>query len=89
MLQVINKDLLKQTEYNQWKDSADVINWFINIENKNNCRFIKFDIKDCYTLISEDILKDAIPFANQYHQISIENARIIHHCRKSLLFSKN
>ena len=85
----INQHLVKLLHVNQWKNSASVIEWFKNIEDKKNCNFIKFDIRDFYSSITETILDKALLFAKQHHGISNDNTRLIKHCRKSLLFSKN
>ena len=46
-----------------------VIKWFQNITNKNNCRFIKFDISEVYPSISEELLEKSISFANSLTNI--------------------
>ena len=74
---------------NQWKNSASVIEWFRNIEDKKNCTFIKFDIRTFYPSITETVLDEALLFAKQHHDISNDNTKLIKHCRKSLLFSNN
>ena len=30
----ISQKMLKKTEFNQWKNTSNFINWFSNIENK-------------------------------------------------------
>ena len=42
----INKNFLSQLKYNQWKNASEVIHWFSNINEKQNCKFIQLDIKD-------------------------------------------
>ena len=37
--------------------------WFKKIDNKKDCKFIQFDIKEFYLAISETILEKAINFA--------------------------
>ena len=76
-------------QFNQWKNSGNVIDWFKKIENKNNYVFIKFDIAEFYRSISETILQTAIRFAEDHVEITDEEKRIIYHYRKSLLFDKN
>ena len=66
-----------------------MIEWFNNIENKENCAFIQLDIKDFYLSITEKILDNAIEFTKEYTTIIDDNIRIIKHCRKSLLFEKD
>ena len=61
----IIKQLLekKTTNVNQWRNTDAVVTWFQNIENKDICSFIKFDIVDFYPSISKDIITNAISFA--------------------------
>ena len=89
ILENINQHLVKLLPINQWKNSASVIEWFRNIEDKKNCTFIKFDIREFYPSITENILEKALLFEKQYHDISNDNIGLIKHCRKSLLFSNN
>ena len=58
--------------------------WFNNIEEKKNCTFIKFDITEFYSSITETILNKALLFTKQHHGISNDK-----HCHNSLLFSNN
>ena len=53
----------KTTNVNQWRNTDAVVTWFQNIENKDICWFIKFDIVDFYPSISKDIITNAISFA--------------------------
>ena len=85
----INKILLQHPNVNQWKNSTSVIKWFSELEDKNDCIFIKFDIREFYPSITEDILKTSLPFAKEYQDIPEEDIRIINHCRKSLLLNDN
>ena len=55
------------------ENSENVIDWFKKIKNKSNYVFI---------------VQTAIPFAEDYVEITVEEKRIIYHCRKSLLFYK-
>ena len=89
ILENINQHLVKLMHVNQWKNSASVIEWFRNIEDKRNCAFIKFVIREFYPSITETILDNALLFAKQHHDISNDNTRLIKHCRKSLPFSNN
>ena len=80
---------MSQLKYNQWKNTNEVIHWFSNINEKQNCKFIQLDIKEFYLSISEEMLNKAINFAENYTLISQENIWIIKHCRKFLLFYNN
>ena len=47
-----------------------------------------FDIKEFYPSIKEQLLKEALDFANSYINIPENDKKIINHARKSLLFNK-
>ena len=87
ILENINRNLLKLLQVNQWRNSESVIKWFYSIENKSQCKFIQLDIAEFYPSISEEILDNAILFAQQYINITEKDLRIIKHCRKSLLYN--
>ena len=63
ILDKVNQNLRNKLQFNQWKNSENVIDWFKKIEKKNNYVFIKFDIAEFYPFISESILRTAIRFA--------------------------
>ena len=85
IIEQINQEILKKTDVNQWKNTSNVINWFNNIENKKDCSFIQFDIKEFYPSITEEILEEAISFAKSLMNIDNREIRTI----KSLLFHNN
>ena len=72
-----------------WKNTSNVVNWFNNIENKKDCSFIQFDIKEFYPSITEEILEEAISYAKSPIDIDDHKIRTIKHCSKSLLFYNN
>ena len=80
---------MKQLKYNHWKNTNNVIEWFENISNKQNCTFIKFDITEFYPSITEEILDTAITFAKSHSDINNVELRTIKYCRKFLFFSNN
>ena len=89
ILENINQYLVKLLHVKQWENSASVIEWFRNIEDKKSCTFIIFDIREFYPSSIEAILDKSFLFVKQHHDISNDNTRLIRHCRKSLLFSNN
>ena len=89
VIEQINQEILKKIDVNQRKNTNNVINWFNNIENKKDCTFIQFDIKDFYPSITEEILEKAISFAKSLIAIDDHKIRTIKHCRKSLLLHNN
>ena len=48
ILDKINSSLKKQLKVNQWKNTQNVIEWFMKIEEKSKYKFIVFNIKDFY-----------------------------------------
>ena len=89
ILQNINNTLRKIKKLNQWGNTASVISWFNNICNKQECKFMKFDIVDFYPSISENLLNKCLEFATKSVSIKNSDIKIIRHARKSVLFDKN
>ena len=89
ILDKVNQNLRKKLQFNPWRKSENIIDWFKKIENKSNYVFIKFDIAEFYPSVSETILRTAIRFAEEHVEITDEEKRKNFHCQKSLLFYKN
>ena len=89
VIEDINKTVRNQTKVNQWHNTSDVINWFENIPNKNECTFVQFDIEEFYPSISKELLLNSLTYAEQHATISEKNKKFIIHSRKSLLFANN
>ena len=83
----INHQLCDSVRINQWKDISELKEWFRKIPHKKRYKFAIFGIKDFYPSISEKLLTNALNFAKEIADISRENMQIMHHARKSLLFS--
>ena len=77
-----------KTRFNHWKNSEAVINWFVNLQEKQNLVFIQFDIKDLYPSIRKDLLTKALNFASRYTRITAEEKKVIFQCRNSILFDQ-
>ena len=65
-----------------------LMSWFKSIKNKQNCKFISFDIKDFYPTITKELLSKCLSFGETKVQITEDDKKIIYHLRKSLLFDK-
>ena len=50
----INFSLQKITSFDQWRNTKSVLDWVNTIPNKQNCKFLKFDIVEFYPSISEN-----------------------------------
>ena len=59
----INHHLRSFFRINRWKDTIEVIEWFLEISNNNRYEFAIFDIKDFYLPISGNLLTNALNFA--------------------------
>ena len=59
----INSEIRQKLKLNQWKNTTDVITWFSNIDQKQECSFIQLDIKEFYPSITKIIFEDALDFA--------------------------
>ena len=89
ILEQINIKIRNAIKVNQWRNTDDVIDWFINIPDKVSQYFTVFDITEFYPSISEKLFNTAIEFAKKYTDISDSDLQIIKHSRKSLLFHNN
>ena len=87
ILDKINHQLKDSLRINQWKDTSEIIQWFLKIPDKNRYKFAIFDIKDFYPSISEKLLTNALNFAKEITDISREDMQIMYHARKYFLFS--
>ena len=88
-LEGINKVIRETTGVNQWRNSEAVIDWFKAIPNKQDSRFIKFDIVSFYPSICREVLVEAIAFAQTYTTVTDEMKDAILNSRKSFLYFKD
>ena len=66
-----------------------MIEWFINIKNKESSSFITFDIESFHPSISEDLYKSAIQFAKESIGISGDDLPLINQVPKTLSSHEN
>ena len=74
---------------NQWTNSQSVINWLKKLTNKEQRKFVIFDIQEFYPSISADLLNKAIDYASKLTTITPEERTIISHARRSTLHHNN
>ena len=86
ILDSINNELRNILQINQWHNTTDVINWFKNIENKSQYKFVVFDVKEFYPSIKQTLLMKALEFAKLHVDIKAIDYDTILHARKSLLY---
>ena len=88
ILDRINGKIVRESKFNQWKNSSSVIEWFKAIEHKQLHSFICFDIVEFYPSISQDLLNRALDFASAYDIITDDERNIIIHAKNSILVHK-
>ena len=89
ILDRINSNITKTRNFNQWKNTASVINWFKSLQNHQRSSFISFDIESFYPSISQDLLNKTLDFASNYDNITADERNIIIHAKSSILIHKN
>ena len=72
-----------------WKNTDSVITWFNKLQNKQQLKFIQFDICDFYPSIFEELIRKAINHAEKYINISEDDKDLFYHTKKSFLFNNN
>lgn len=83
------KIIKTKTNLNQWKNTDQVIQWFNSLQDKQNLKFIKFDVESFYPSITEHLLNNTLDWAKSHHTFTKEEIDIILHARKSFLFSES
>ena len=70
ILDKINNNFQKETSSNQWKNKSSVIEWLLNIKEKERLSVIVFDIEGFDPSITESLVTNAIQFPKQINEIS-------------------
>ena len=86
LLKGINSQIREHLNLQQWRSTADTLNWFKNLKNKTRLKFIQLDIVDFYPSITEELFKAALQFAGDTVNITTEEYEILLNARQSLLF---
>ena len=86
ILENVNSVVRNTTGLKLWRNTLEVIDWFKTIENKDKCGFIEFDVLvEFYPSITEQLLRNAIEWAQNYVCISLEDTKVIIQSKRSLL----
>ena len=83
ILDTINKNVVRSTEINQWKNTSNVLDWYANYMDKNKASFVQFDIENFYRSITSDLLYISIQFAKEVTTVLDNGIHIIMHSRKN------
>ena len=70
----------KNTHLNQAISTKDVLIWFNSLENKDQYKFINFDIESFYPSITEDLILKSLNWASEYSPISDQDRKVIIGC---------
>ena len=87
LLDKVNTSIKSKTDLNQWRNTAEVLKWFHNVD-KTKAKFIQFDIESYYPSITEQLLLKSIQFAKKHTNISDIEIDMIIHAKRSLLFTQ-
>ena len=77
-----------KTYANQWKNAPSLIEWSVNINEKERLSFMTFDIESFYPSTTERLFTNAVQFAKQMTKIPYHNLSSINQSRKTLFFNK-
>lgn len=88
ILQRVNPIVREKSGLKQWVKTEDAITWFENISDKKDKEFVQCDIVNFYPSITENLMEEALTFAENYTSISNIEKKAIRNARKTLLFSE-
>ena len=86
ILERANKIIKMKLGVMQWTDPQQVINWFKSIEEKHNMEFIKFDVKEFYPSITEELLEKSIRFGQKHCEMNEKDIKIVYNAAQSVLY---
>ena len=66
ILDQINSNILRRLNFNQWKNTGNVLDWFESIKQNHFYKFVILGVTEFYTSIKEAFLKKALDFAEAY-----------------------
>ena len=70
------------------ENTSSVIEWFVNIKEKECSSFMAFDIESFYPSITELLFTNAVQFAKQITEVSNHDMSLIKQSRKTLFNEK-
>ena len=85
ILDKIITKIVSLSNVNQWESSTSVIKLYKTIPNKNQYRFIIFNIENFYPSISLELFNEALNFAKALTDINETDVSIMMQARKTLL----
>ena len=65
VLERVNNPIRNVTNFNPWRCTSSVLEWFNRLKGKFRCKFINSDVVDFYSSINEGLLDKCLNFASQ------------------------
>ena len=87
ILAKVVKEVKEKTTLTQWKSDLSAVKWFKLLEDKENLRFIEFDICSFYPNITRELLTKTMQWAATIVDIPKEDIDLIMHTKMSTLIS--
>ena len=81
-------EIKEKTKLTQFKNTKAVLEWFQGLKQKHKLNFIQFDVENFYPSITEELLENAISWAETIVTFTEEEKKIVFQTKKSFLFSK-
>ena len=69
ILSRVVEDVRAKTKLKLWKNTDSVVNWYENLSDKKNLKFIQYDISEYYGNISKVLFTEAVDWATQFTNI--------------------
>ena len=80
------KEIRDKSGLKQHTNTREVINWFNSLENKQNLKFIIFDIDSFYPSITPELLDRALDWAEGHVSISRQKTEENYSSSMSVIF---
>ena len=77
ILDTTNKNAVRSTQINPWKNTLNVPDWYAKYRDKNKASFVQFDIENFYHSITSDLLYNSIQFSKEVTTVSDNDIPII------------
>ena len=86
ILSRVVEDVRAKTKLKLWKNTDSVVNWYENLSDKKNLKFIQYDISEYYGNISKVLFTEAVDWATQFTNIDEKERKVIFESKQSMLF---
>ena len=88
ILSRVVEDVRAKTKLKLWKNTDSVVNWYENLSDKKNLKFIQFDVSEYYGKLSKVLFTEAVDWATQFTNIDEKERKVIFESKQSMLLRK-